>query len=661
VQTNDFVVERPGDLTPEWLTAAIGAGSVTEFTVERIGTGQMSECYRIGLTYAPGEDGPATVVLKVAATDPMSRQTGLALGLYEREVRFYSEVAPRLGGPIAECFHTSYDPATGIFALLIDDAAPAVVGDEIRGATTEEARLALTELGRLHAPVIGSETFADTDWLNRDAPLNQDLIGQLYAGFADRYGEAITPEQRLVCQRLVDSFDAYLAGEAAPERIKGLVHGDYRLDNMLFGRSGSRRDLTVVDWQTVGWGPAMTDVAYFIGCALTVEDRRAHYEDLLRAYHEGLGPDSPITLEDVREGVRHQSFAGVMMAVVSSMLVERTERGDEMFLTMLERHSSHVLDTGALDILPGVAAEALVPDPVDEGAHEPGDEPLWNESWYWDFADPEQGIGGWIRLGLVPNQKVAWINALVCGPDMPTVALLDFEAPLPEDPAVVTGDGMHLRHGATIPLQSYRVEVGGAAQAYDDPAALLSDEQGRAAQLAMDLTWTTTGTPYAYRITTRYEIPCTVTGTITVDGRTYQIEAVAGQRDHSHGVRDWWSMDWVWSALHLDDGTHLHGVDLRIPDLPPLSVGYIQREGEPVIETTAVTADATFADNGLPVQTRIVYEPGPVDTTISVRGHAPVRLVGPDGRVSQFPRAWVEVETADGRHGVGWAEWNRNL
>ena len=76
MQTNDIVVERPGDLTAEWLTAAIGAGTVAGFTVERIGTGQMSECYRIGLTYDAGEDGPATVVLKVAATDPMSRQTG---------------------------------------------------------------------------------------------------------------------------------------------------------------------------------------------------------------------------------------------------------------------------------------------------------------------------------------------------------------------------------------------------------------------------------------------------------------------------------------------------------------------------------------------------------------------------------------------------------
>ncbi len=660
MQTNDIVIERPSDLTAQWLTAAIGAGDVADFTTERIGTGQMSECYRIGLTYREG-DGPASVVLKVAATDPMSRQTGQALGLYEREVKFYTDVAPRLGGPIAQCYHASYDPETGIFALLLDDAAPAEVGDEIRGASIGDAVLALTELGRLHAPVIGSHTLAEAEWLNRDAPLNQAMIGQLFAAFADRYGDAITPEQRLVCERFVNSFDAYVIAEGA-DPIKGLVHGDYRLDNMLFGRPGSRRDLTVVDWQTVTWGPAMTDVAYFIGCALPVEDRRANYERLLGAYHQGLGPNPPINLDDVRDGVRRQSFAGVMMAVVSAMLVERTERGDQMFLTMLERHSSHVLDTGALEVLPDPSTPpALTPDPVDEGPHQPGDEPLWNESWYWDFADPRQNVGGWIRLGLVPNQKVAWINALVCGPDMPTVALLDFEAPLPADPAVVHGDGAEMRHGAVTPLQSYRVEVRGSAQEYDDPSALLRGEPGRPVDLEMDLTWTTAGTPYAYRITTRYEIPCTITGTVTIAGRSYQFESVPGQRDHSHGVRDWWSMDWVWSALHLDDGTHLHGVDLRIPGMSPVSVGYLQRQGEFVVETTSVTAQASFADNGLPLSTTIDYEPGPVQTTIDVRGHAPVRLVGPDGRISQFPRAWVSVETADGRHGVGWVEWNRNL
>ena len=70
-------------------------------------------------------------MLKVAASDPVSRQTGLALGLYEREVRFYGDIAPRLGGPIAPCYHAAIDAATGVFDLLLGDAGPAVVGDEI--------------------------------------------------------------------------------------------------------------------------------------------------------------------------------------------------------------------------------------------------------------------------------------------------------------------------------------------------------------------------------------------------------------------------------------------------------------------------------------------------------------------------------------------------
>ena len=353
-------VERPADLSAEWLTETLRSGRVAGFTAERIGTGQVSECYRVTLSYDDdgGETaGPASVVLKVAASDPTSRQSGQALGLYEREVRFYADVAPlftdssqRGGGPIAHCHHASYAPDTGMFTLLLDDAAPAEAGDEIRGATIADATLALNQLGRLHAPLLGGD--APAGWMVRETPVNQGLITALYAGFTDRYGDAITGDQRMVCQRLVDGFDAYLAEEAAAARLQGLVHGDYRLDNMLFGRPGSPRDLTVVDWQTVTWGPAMTDVAYFLGCALTTSDRRAHYDDLLAAYRDGLGATPAVSLQQIRDGVRRQSFFGVMMSIVSSMVVVRTDRGDEMFMTMLERHSSHVLDTGALEVLP---------------------------------------------------------------------------------------------------------------------------------------------------------------------------------------------------------------------------------------------------------------------------------------------------------------------
>jgi hypothetical protein len=661
----DNVVERPADLTADWLTAAIGTGTITNFRVERIGTGQMSECYRVQLTYADrgsGSGGPNSVVLKVAATDPMSRQTGGSLGLYEREVSFYRDIAPRLRGPVAPCYHAAFDAGAGIFDVLLGDANPAVVGDEIRGATVAQAKLAVTELARLQGPLLGDTTLADAPWLHRDTPVNQGLITALHAAFVDRYGDRIAPQHRMVCERLVGGFDAYLAEEAGEGRIQGLVHGDYRLDNMLFGAVGADRALTVVDWQTVTWGPAMTDLAYFLGCALPVGERRTHYDELLQAYHAALGPDAPISLADVREGVRRQSFFGVMMAIVSSMLVERTERGDAMFMTMLQRHCEHVLDVDALATLTApTVAEPLRPSQDDESAHKATDEPLWSESWYADFADTAKGFGGWVRIGLIPNQQTAWLHALLCGPELPTVAVVDFEVPLPADPWALQTGAVDFTHSVGDPLQSYRIGLRGRGESFPDPAALLRGEQGAPVDVAIDLVWSTDGTPYQYRLTTRYEIPCTVSGTVTVDGRRYTIDSVPGQRDHSWGVRDWWGMDWIWSALHLDDGTHVHAVDIRIPGVPAIGIGYVQDRGGTVTELQTITARQTFDADGLPATATLAVDPGGITATVDVHGHAPLRLVAADGRISEFPRVWATVSTADGRRGVGWLEWNRNL
>ena len=653
------LIERPTDLTADRLTDILGGAAVRDFTVERIGTGQMSECYRVALTYAEEKAGPASVVLKVAAADPSSRQTGLAMGLYEREVEFYTSTAPGLDGPIAPCYHAAYDPATGAFDLVLGDAAPAVVGDEISGATAEQARLALSQLALVHGPLLDDQTLAANDRVNRESPVNQALIAALYAGFIERYRDQIAEQHRDVCERLVQTFDAYLAAEAERNGPRGLIHGDYRLDNMLFGQPGADRPLTVVDWQTVTWGPAFTDVAYFLGCALPIERRREHYDTLLAAYTEALGPAAGVTVDDVREGVRRQSFFGVLMSIVSPMLVERTERGDQMFMAMIARHCQHVLDTDALAILPTpTRPEPLRPGAEDEDSHPPGDEPLWSESWYFDFADLRKDVGGWIRLGLIPNQGHAWINALLCGPGMPTVAVLDFEVALPDDHTRVRTHDAEVRMEVVEPLRTFLVTVRAQGQAYDDPAALLRGEAGRPVAVDFDLTWSTDGVPYQYRVSPRYEIPCRVTGSVTADGRTIELAQVQGQRDHSWAPRDWWAMDWVWSALHLDDGTHLHGVDIHIPGMPPLAVGYLQQPGQPLLELEQIATNATFAPDGLPLTAQLGFDDLAVDITL--RGHAPVLLSSPDGRLSRFPRAWGTVETPDGRTGVGWIEWNQN-
>ncbi|WP_019927207.1 phosphotransferase [Nocardia sp. BMG111209] len=657
--SDDLVLERPTDLGNEWLTAALGAGEVVGFRYERIGTGQVSDCYRVDVEYAPGSAGPRSVVLKVASEDPTSRQSGMFMGLYESEVRFYREIAPRLrGGPIAPCYHAAIDTGTGAFDLLLGDAAPAVAGDEIRGATVEQAFVAVRELGRWHALLHAAPALPEAAWLERGSLLGQTLFEQLYRMFLERYGERLTLPQRAVCDRLVASFDVYLAN--SDTAVRGLIHGDYRLDNLLFGAAGSPRPLMVVDWQGVMMGPALNDLAYFLGGALPDRDRRIHYDDLLRAYHEALGPDPRTTLAEIREAVRHSSFAGVTMSIAASVVVERTDRGDELFMTTLARHCAHVLDTGALDLLEMPDSAPPRPAADDDGPHPSPADPLWSESWYADFADPGQGLGGWVRLGIMPNERTTWLHLYLCGPGLPTIVVAEILDELPADPWSITTDRIEFAHTATIPLHRYRVTLRGRAASHDDPAGVLRGDPGVPVEVDIDLTWTTAGVPYGYRITSRYELPCTVSGTVVVDGRVHTLDGVAGQRDHSWGVRDWWAMDWTWSALHLDDGSHLHAVEIRIPGVPGIpGVGYLQRPGEPLTELTAVTARETLTGDGLVSGVTLAIEPGNLVLDVDVRGQAPVPITAADGRVSRFLRTWGIVTTTDGCRGVGWLECNQ--
>ncbi len=661
MRTDLTVLQLPDDLTADWLREALGTGPITGFTVASVGTGQMSESRRITIDYAPGPDaGPATVVLKTASADENSRAAGVGLGVYDREVRFYRDLAERLGGPLPACHVAVIDPDAGWFTLVLEDVAPAVQGDQIAGCSVEQARLAIHELARLHAPVFADSQLGATPWLNQEMLLNQTLMSQLIEPFVERYGDRVAPEHRAVCRRFIESLDGWIADRRPP---LGLVHGDYRLDNMLFGSGDAARRFVAVDWQTVSWGQVMTDVSYFLGGSLRVEDRRAHEQELVREYYDQLHAHGVrgFSWEDCWEGYRRQSFLGILMTVGPAMLVERTDRGDEMFLVSLARYAQQVLDLDAIPLLPEPGAgrpPALVPDPQDEHPHAPGPEELWNDSWYFDAISDDEHTGVYTRLGLYPNLGVCWVTAFVCGPGRPTVAVVDFAVPLPgPDDLTVSNEGLRAEHLCEEPLERFRVRLDATGSSHEDAAALLRGEPGTPVPVSFDLVWATDGIPYAYRVATRYEIPCLVQGTIRIGDDTLKFHG-PGQRDHSWGTRDWWSAEWMWSAGRLEDGTRLHGVEFRLPDAPRIGVGYVQTPGDDVVELDHVAAAEEALADGLIAAAQITY--GDLTVAVEPLAFGPLRLEAPDGRVTEFPRAMCHVEATDGRAGVAWVEWNRN-
>lgn len=648
------------DLSAGWLERALGFGPIEQIAVEPIGTGQMSDSSRVAITYAPeAQAGPASVVVKTAARDQTSRATGVSLGVYEREVRFYRELAPRLGGPLAHC-HVALIDSGGSFTLVLEDLAPARQGDQIAGCDVAQARLALRALARLHAPVFADPELGATPWLNQPNPLTQALLAQLWPAFLERYGERVTADHRRVCERFFESLDGWSADRRPP---LGLVHGDYRLDNMLFGEDGRGRELVVVDWQTVSWGPAMTDAAYFLGASLSPASRAANEHQLVREYHEALLEQGVggFSWEECWREYRRASFLGILMTVAPAMIVQRTERGDEMFLAALERYAQQIIDLEALELLPAPGAgrpPALHPAPAEEGRHEPAPQELWNESWYFDAIGEDGQLGVYARLGLYPNLGVSWITAFVCGPGRDTVALVDTVAPLPgAGTLLVAGERVQIALFCEKELERYRVDVRGVGERHADPAALLRGEAGEEVEVEFDLVWETCGEPYAYRVTTRYEIPCRVSGTLAVGGERIELSG-PGQRDHSWGTRDWWSADWVWSAGQLGDGTRLHAVEFRLPQAPPVGIGYVQPPEGGLLELDSACASEQATPDGLIESARIEF--GELAVQVSPLAFGPLRLQSGDGRVTHFPRAMCRLRAADGRLGLGWVEWNRN-
>ncbi len=69
-------------------------------------------------------------------------------------------------------------------------------------------------------------------------------------------------------------------------RYKTIVHGDAKLANFCFSECGDR--VAAVDFQYVGGGCGMKDVAYFLGSCLSSQDYEKHQEALLAFYFSAL-------------------------------------------------------------------------------------------------------------------------------------------------------------------------------------------------------------------------------------------------------------------------------------------------------------------------------------------------------------------------------------
>lgn len=348
---------HPDDITPEWLTdrlhkaGLLQRGNVIGFRWEPIGTGQVGDSARISLNYDQAGAGPATVAGKFPAANPTSRGTAAMMGLYTKEVRFYRDLAQQLDVRVPATYAAEVNDDGSSFVLLFEDLEPEKGGNQLDSCSFDEACHAIRQAAALHAPSWKNAAILSLDWLQPQEAVTSQiraLYPQAQAVFAERYADALEPEFMAVCSDLAASDTWLLRNHPKVS----LVHGDFRLDNMLFGIGSGAEPIAILDWQTLSLGHPMTDIGYFMGCGIGNKLRQRYEAELLDLYcSEMTARGVPLRHDDIWRDYVIGALHGVSTAVFSAAFVERTERGDANFLSMARGACALALEHGSLKML----------------------------------------------------------------------------------------------------------------------------------------------------------------------------------------------------------------------------------------------------------------------------------------------------------------------
>lgn len=382
------------DIDPPWLTEAlrsrdlIGADTTVvtcDAVVLGTGEGFAGDLARLTVAYEGGS-GPDTMVAKIPTSIDDNRNGSELLGVYEREIRMYQRVLPELGLPVPDLVYADVEPnpdwdkqmdmvrklerlplwmlrvVTWLLqrfakpeprpsVLILQDLAPAEIGDQVAGVGLDRAGRVLEVAARLHAATWNENVPSKGPWLQSGGLAPKFF----HASFLSTRGKFLKGDGRGVSDHMRGWLERLRKeGVERGRRIhqgppQCLLHGDLRLDNVFFQGDEVR---ALIDWQLTRFGPAAVDVAYFIAGSLEPDVPEDEVDALLARYHAALvaaGVDGYPYDRFVRD------YEDALIAVLGSVTaVELLDMGDARGRDLVDKMVTRL--DGRLQRLPAATA-----------------------------------------------------------------------------------------------------------------------------------------------------------------------------------------------------------------------------------------------------------------------------------------------------------------
>jgi thiamine kinase-like enzyme len=279
-------------ITDEWLTDAICAQSpgarVTGHRFDERDDGSSNR-RRIFVEYNDAGEAaqfPPTVFCKAAETLNNRLVTGLSRAA-EIEADFYNQVRGRIAFEAPQSIYAKFDTNSYASLIMLRDLGSSVsFCDDRTEVTRAMAEQQIVTLANLHARFYDSDELGSKDlpfltwpdWWARMMDASPDFAACCDAAFVES-------EDNMPARLFARRHEIWNATMQSVERHnhlpKTLIHCDVHLKNWYHCASGT---MGLSDWQITSIGHWSRDLIYTMTTALTVENRRAWEQDLVRLY-----------------------------------------------------------------------------------------------------------------------------------------------------------------------------------------------------------------------------------------------------------------------------------------------------------------------------------------------------------------------------------------
>jgi thiamine kinase-like enzyme len=356
------------DITADWLNEVLReSGFLKDSKIESIthtpmaiGKGFMSDMARITLKYdRKAPHLPKTIIAKMPTTFESALAVARLFKTYEREIRFYSEIAPESPLRTPSLIYCDFDSAAERYCLLIEDCSRYAQVDQIVGLNKEQMEQVTRVLADFHAYWWDHEKLDSLTWIPRpDGPEALALI-DTFRGCWDvsiqikEFVEALPEGGREAGLKVYENF--HLLIEKAPKNHLTISHFDFRVDNLFFDPDNRENPIIIFDWGAAVIHRGVIDLSYFLGGSLEIDLRRQIEREIVSLYHERLlekgvsGYSFDECWQDYMMGTLIYAYIPVL---AFASLDTSDERAKILGPLVTTRHFATIVDNNATSVFP---------------------------------------------------------------------------------------------------------------------------------------------------------------------------------------------------------------------------------------------------------------------------------------------------------------------